>query len=42
MTVSNEEAMLQKMLSTMEVLRADQLRLAEKVIRYIDLSLFSY
>jgi GTP cyclohydrolase II len=31
MTVSNEEAMLQKMLSTMEVLRADQLRLAEKI-----------
>jgi hypothetical protein len=31
MTISNDEATLQKMLSTMETLRADQLRLAEQV-----------
>lgn len=30
MTISNDEAILQKMLSTMETLRADQLRLAEQ------------
>lgn len=31
MTVSQDEAILQKMLSTMETLRLDQLRLAEQV-----------
>lgn len=31
MTVSNDDAILQKMLSTMETLRLDQLRLAEQV-----------
>lgn len=30
MTISNDEVILQKMLSTMETLRADQLRLAEQ------------
>lgn len=31
MTISNDETILQKMLSTMETLRQDQLRLAEQV-----------
>jgi hypothetical protein len=31
MTISNDDAILQRMLSTMETLRADQLRLAEQV-----------
>ncbi|CEP10100.1 hypothetical protein [Parasitella parasitica] len=33
MTISNDDATLQKMLSTMEILRADQLRLAEQFER---------
>lgn len=31
MTITNDEAILQKMLSSMETLRADQLRLVEQV-----------
>lgn len=35
MTISNDEAILQKMLSTMETLRTDQLRLAEQVYMFV-------
>lgn len=31
MTIANDDAILEKMLSTMETLRLDQLRLAEQV-----------
>jgi hypothetical protein len=31
MTITNDEAILQKMLTTMETLRLDQLRLADQV-----------